>query len=85
MALATTLDQASAIVMRGNGAVTVGRGIGEAVARMHVLERSAQLNVAAAASPTAMRLSPEECLAWERVGDELLGRIWAYLRRDPAA
>ena len=85
VALATTLGEAQAIVMRGNGAVTVGQGIGAAVARMYVLERSAQLNIAAASSSAAMRLSPEACTAWEQLSAELLERIWSHLRPDPAA
>ena len=81
--LAHRLGDATAVVMRGNGAVTVGRDLGSAVARMWVLERSAQLNVAAAGHRGATALSLEERSAWESVQDELLGRIWAHLRRQP--
>ena len=42
--LAERLGDAPALLLRGNGAVTVGADIGEAVARMWVLEASAQMN-----------------------------------------
>lgn len=80
ISLAATLADAPCLVMRGNGAVTVGTGLGDAVARMYVLERSAQLNIAAASSASATRLSAPEYAAWRKAEPELLGRIWAYLR-----
>jgi HCOMODA/2-hydroxy-3-carboxy-muconic semialdehyde decarboxylase len=79
-ALADTLGQAPALLLRGNGAVTVGAGIGEAVARMWVLEASAQMNSVAAAARTPTPLSDDEQTAWQTVAAELLGRIWADLR-----
>jgi HCOMODA/2-hydroxy-3-carboxy-muconic semialdehyde decarboxylase len=82
-ALTGALGEASAVAMRGNGAVAVGAGIGEAVARMWVLERSARLNVAAAGHDTAMALDADERAAWEAVQSELLGRIWRDLRQRP--
>ncbi|WP_345154960.1 class II aldolase/adducin family protein, partial [Nonomuraea rubra] len=51
-ALAEHLADAPALVMRGNGAVTVGASVGEAVALMWVLEASARMNATAAASGT---------------------------------
>ena len=81
--LARTLGDAAGVVMRGNGAVTVGTEVGAAVARMWVLERSAQLNVAAAGHDGATALSVQERRAWESVQEELLSRIWAHLRRRP--
>ena len=81
--LARPLAAGSAIIMRGNGAVTVGADLGAAVARMWVLERSAQLNVAAAGRQGRPALSLAERHPGEAVQDELLGRIWAHLRRDP--
>lgn len=79
-ALADALGDAPAVVMRGNGAIAVGRDVGQAVARMWLLERSAAVNLAAAAAGTPRPLSPEELTAWEAAGDELLGRLWDYLR-----
>ena len=80
-ALAERLGTAPALLLRGNGAVTVGADIGEAVARMWVLEASARMNSVAAAAGTPTPLSDDEQAAWRSVADEILGRIWADLRR----
>ena len=79
-ALADRLGDAPALVLRGNGAVTVGADLGEAVARMWVLEASAHLNSVAAAAGTPAPLSDDEQAAWRHVAPEILGRIWADLR-----
>jgi ribulose-5-phosphate 4-epimerase/fuculose-1-phosphate aldolase len=79
-ALAERLGQAPALLLRGNGAVTVGTDIGEAVARMCVLEASAQMNSVAAAAGTPAPLSDDEQAAWRAVATEILGRIWRDLR-----
>ncbi|GAA3513069.1 class II aldolase/adducin family protein [Georgenia daeguensis] len=79
--LAATLGAGSAVVMRGNGAVTVGADLGQAVARMWVLERSALMN-ATAASGTATPLDDDEQDAWCAVAPELLQRIWLYLKEE---
>lgn len=78
--LAETLGAAPGLILLGNGAVTVGATIGEAVARMWVLEASARLNATAAAAGTPHPLSDDEQAYWRSVGTELLGRIWADLR-----
>jgi ribulose-5-phosphate 4-epimerase/fuculose-1-phosphate aldolase len=80
-ALAARLADSPALVMRGNGAVTVGADIGEAVARMWVLEASAGMNSIAAAAGTPRPLSDDEQAAWRSVAPEILGRIWGDLRR----
>jgi ribulose-5-phosphate 4-epimerase/fuculose-1-phosphate aldolase len=79
-AVAERLGQAPALLLRGNGAVTVGTDIGEAVARMFVLEASAQMNSVAAAAGTPTPLSDDEQAAWRAVAAEILGRIWRDLR-----
>src|SRR5215203_5139798 len=63
-ALADRLGQAPALLLRGNGAVTVGASIGEAVARMWVLEASARMNLVAAAAGTPAALPDHEQAAW---------------------
>jgi len=83
-ALAEQLGQAPALLLRGNGAVTIGADIGEAVARMWVLEASAHLNSIAAAAGTPTPLSDDEQAAWRAVAGEILARIWADLRHPPA-
>jgi ribulose-5-phosphate 4-epimerase/fuculose-1-phosphate aldolase len=79
--LARALADAPALVMRGNGAITVGAAPGIAAARMYVLEASARINLQAAAAGGAPRpLSDEEFEAWSAVADEILGRLWTHLR-----
>ncbi|MDO5500163.1 MAG: class II aldolase/adducin family protein [Propionibacteriaceae bacterium] len=77
--LATALGGADGLVMRGNGAVTVGAGLAEAVARMFVLEKSARMNSIAAAAGAPEPLPTDEQDAWRATSAELLGRIWTYL------
>ena len=79
-ALAEDLGNAGDIVMRGNGAVTVGTSVGAAVARMWVLERSAEMNQMAASAGTPQPLGEEEFAYWESVSEEILERIWSYLK-----
>jgi HCOMODA/2-hydroxy-3-carboxy-muconic semialdehyde decarboxylase len=79
-ALAKRLGDAGGVVMRGNGAVTVGKSIGTAVARMWVLEVSAEINRTAAAVGTPQVLNGEEFSYWESVSDQILERIWSYLK-----
>jgi HCOMODA/2-hydroxy-3-carboxy-muconic semialdehyde decarboxylase len=79
-ALAEDLGNAGGIVMRGNGAVTVGTSVGAAAARMWVLERSAEMNQAAASAGMPRPLSEEEFAYWESVSEEILERIWSYLK-----
>ncbi len=81
-ALAERLGDAGGIIMRGNGAVTVGKNVGAAVARMWVLEVSAEINRTAAAVGTPRVLNEEEFSYWESVSEEILGRIWSYLRLE---
>jgi HCOMODA/2-hydroxy-3-carboxy-muconic semialdehyde decarboxylase len=81
--VAERLGGGSTVLLRGNGAVTVGATVGEAVARMWVLEASARLNLEAATLPSAPRpLSAEELAAWAEVAPEILQRIWHYLTRE---
>ncbi|MFI6452616.1 class II aldolase/adducin family protein [Streptosporangium amethystogenes] len=79
-ALAERLGAAPALIMRGNGAVTVGESVGQAVALMWVLEASARMNATAAASGTPTPLTPAEQESWRAVRPELSNRIWSYLR-----
>jgi len=79
-AVATALGDGDAVVLRGNGAVTVGRTPGIAAALMVVLEASARANLAAAAAGDAASLSDDEVAAWRGVAPELLDRLWSHLR-----
>jgi HCOMODA/2-hydroxy-3-carboxy-muconic semialdehyde decarboxylase len=78
--LAEGLGSAGGIIMRGNGAVTVGKSVGAAVARMWVLEVSAEINRTAATMGTPQALNEEEFSYWESVSEEILERIWSYLK-----
>ena len=79
--LASEMGQSPALILRGNGAVTVGATIGEAVARMWVLEASAHMNSVATAAGRPAALSRGEQAAWQGTATEILGRIWDYLRQ----
>lgn len=79
-ALAGDLGDAGGIIMRGNGAVTVGKSVGAAVARMWVLEVSAEINRTAETAGTPRALNEEEFSYWESVSEEILERIWFYLK-----
>jgi HCOMODA/2-hydroxy-3-carboxy-muconic semialdehyde decarboxylase len=83
--LAERLGDEPALLLRGNGAVTVGVDIGEAVARMWVLEASAQMNSVAASAGKPAPLTADEQAAWRGVSTEILGRIWADLRNPPTS
>jgi HCOMODA/2-hydroxy-3-carboxy-muconic semialdehyde decarboxylase len=80
IAVAECLGDGDAVVLRGNGAVTVGSTPGVAAARMVVLEASAKVNLAAASVGSVRPLSDAEVSAWRGVAPELLARLWAYLR-----
>ena len=71
--LAERLGDEPALLLRGNGAVTVGADIGEAVARMWVLEASAQMNSVAAPAGTPTPLSADEQAAWRSVSTRSSG------------
>lgn len=80
--LAECLGAARAVVMRGNGAVTTGTTVGEAVALMSVLEASAEVNRVAVSAGRPRPLSREAQDAWRSASGELLERIWKSLRAD---
>ena len=80
VAVADRLGDASGLLLRGNGAVTVGRSLGAAVARMWALEASAQLNLPLLGLHEVRELDAQEIAHWSAMADELLGRIWAHLR-----
>jgi ribulose-5-phosphate 4-epimerase/fuculose-1-phosphate aldolase len=73
--VASTLGDGDAVVLRGNGAVTVASTPGIAMALMYVLEASARINLGVAAAP----LSDAEVASWREAGPELLARLWKHL------
>lgn len=81
--LAAALGGSAALVLRGNGAVTVGATIAEAVARMWILDETARLTLAVAPHGPIRALPAEEQAAWTATGSELLNRIWHHLTALP--
>jgi HCOMODA/2-hydroxy-3-carboxy-muconic semialdehyde decarboxylase len=79
-AAARTLGGADAMLLRGNGALTVGADPGLAAARMWLVEAACQGWLAA--GDTATPLTPEEIRSWRAVRGELLPRLWQHLRGD---
>jgi HCOMODA/2-hydroxy-3-carboxy-muconic semialdehyde decarboxylase len=78
---ARRLGQGEALLLRGNGAVTVGATPGLAMARMWLLSAACEVYLAARGGPVTP-LSAEEIASWRAVGDELLPRLWLHLRRQ---
>ncbi len=81
-ALADRLGEGDALLLRGNGAVTVGADVGEAAARMWVLEASAEINWRAAAAGSPRALSEDEFSYWSSVSAEILARIWEHMKTN---
>jgi ribulose-5-phosphate 4-epimerase/fuculose-1-phosphate aldolase len=77
---ARSLGPGEALLLRGNGAVTLGAAPGLAVARMWLLAAACEVYLAARGGPVTP-LSAEEIASWRAVGDELLPRLWLHLRR----
>jgi ribulose-5-phosphate 4-epimerase/fuculose-1-phosphate aldolase len=66
--------------MRGNGALATASTPGRAMARLYLLERSADTWLRSAAAGEPRPLSAEESAAWQGAGEELLERLWHHLR-----
>jgi len=89
---ARCLPAGEALLLRGNGAVTLGATPGLAVARMWLLAAACDIylaamsasGAAAGASPVTP-LSAGEIASWRAVGSELLPRLWQHLRRRPGS
>lgn len=78
-AVARSAEDADAIILLGNGAVTRGRDLAEAVARMWLLERTAELNLRALAAGDPHPLPRDEQEWWRDRAAELLPRIYTHL------
>jgi ribulose-5-phosphate 4-epimerase/fuculose-1-phosphate aldolase len=93
--VARTLPSGEAVLLRGNGAITLGATPGLAVARMWVLAAACEVYLAARGTlgfretmgtgfgtPYSVTpLSADEIASWRAAGDELLPRLWQHLRR----
>ena len=89
---ARALPAGEALLLRGNGAITLGAAPGLAVARMWILAAACEIYLAARGvreimgtgfgTPYSLTpLSADEIASWRAVGDELLPRLWQHLRR----
>jgi ribulose-5-phosphate 4-epimerase/fuculose-1-phosphate aldolase len=89
---ARALPAGDALLLRGNGAITLGAAPGLAVARMWILAAACEIYLAARGvreimgtgfgTPYSLTpLSADEIASWRAVGDELLPRLWQHLRR----
>ena len=87
---ARCLPAGEALLLRGNGAVTLGATPGLAVARMWLLAAACDVYLAATAGAASgagpvTPLSADEIASWRAVGGELLPRLWQHLRGRPGA
>jgi HCOMODA/2-hydroxy-3-carboxy-muconic semialdehyde decarboxylase len=89
---ARCLPAGEALLLRGNGAVTLGASPGLAVARMWLLAAACDVYLAALAASGAASeggpvtpLSAGEIASWRAVGGELLPRLWQHLRSRPGS
>jgi HCOMODA/2-hydroxy-3-carboxy-muconic semialdehyde decarboxylase len=78
---ARSLPRGEALLLRGNGALTLGATPGIAVARMWLLSVACDAFVAAQAAGQIRPLTVEEIASWRAVRDELLPRLWQHLQR----
>lgn len=80
-AAAAALPTGEALLLRGNGALTVGASPGLAVARMWLLGALCQAWLALGTGRAdAATLTVEEIASWRAVGPELLPRLWTHLQ-----
>ncbi|MFG1608022.1 class II aldolase/adducin family protein [Actinoplanes sp. NPDC049265] len=80
-AAASALGHGSALLLRGNGAVTTGGSPGLAVSRMWLVQAACDTWLRASAAGTPQPLSEEEVQAWQSVSASLLPRLWRHLSR----
>jgi ribulose-5-phosphate 4-epimerase/fuculose-1-phosphate aldolase len=78
---AASLPAGEALLLRGNGALTLGASPGIAVARMWLLSAACDTWLAARAAGTVTPLTAGEIASWRAAADELLPRLWQHLRR----
>ena len=82
------LPGGEALLLRGNGALTLGATPGLAVARMWLLGAACDVYLKALATSGANPVTPlsaGEIASWRAVSGELLPRLWEHLRRRPGA
>lgn len=78
---ASYLPDGDALLLRGNGALTLGATPGCAVTRMWLLSAACDAFLAARPAGPVQPLSAGEITSWRAVQDELLPRLWQHLSR----
>jgi HCOMODA/2-hydroxy-3-carboxy-muconic semialdehyde decarboxylase len=81
---ASVLATGEALLLRGNGALTLGATPGIAVARMWLLAAACDTFLATRPLAETRPLSAAEIASWRAVGPELLPRLWQHLLRMTA-
>ena len=89
---ARCLPAGEALLLRGNGAITLGATPGLAVTRMWLLAAACDVYLAAMSAAGAASganpvtpLSASEIASWRAVSGELLPRLWQHLRSRPGS
>ena len=77
---ARSLPAGEALLLRGNGALTLGDTPGLAVTRMWLLAAACEVFLAARAAGPVTPLTADEIAAWRAAGAGLLPRLWQHLR-----
>ncbi len=77
---ARSLPAGEALLLRGNGALTLGATPGLAVARMWLLSAACDVYLSARAAGPVTPLAAAEIASWRAVSAELLPRLWQHLR-----
>ena len=83
--LAETLDNARAIVMRGNGCILTGNTVEEAIVMAFYLEEAAKTELAVMATgkeESSIINSNEEANARAVSSGQIFERMWDYLTAD---
>jgi HCOMODA/2-hydroxy-3-carboxy-muconic semialdehyde decarboxylase len=78
---ARRLPTGEALLLRGNGALTLGDTPGLAVTRMWLLAAACEVFLAARAAGPVTPLTPDEIAAWRAAAPGLLPRLWQHLRQ----
>jgi HCOMODA/2-hydroxy-3-carboxy-muconic semialdehyde decarboxylase len=85
---ASCLPAGEALLLRGNGALTLGAAPGLAVTRMWLLAAACDVYLSALSASGAgpvTTLSDGEIASWRAVGGELLPRLWEHVRSRPGS
>jgi HCOMODA/2-hydroxy-3-carboxy-muconic semialdehyde decarboxylase len=79
---AADLPAGEALLLRGNGALTLGATPALAVTRMWLLAAACEAWLAAAGAGPVAPLTAAETESWRSVAGELLPRLWQHLRQQ---